>query len=112
MSASKPWAKNAAPRLGIGAIESSHAGVDICPFYHPAHGCTRTPETAHVCKPVQVPTLLTARETASRLNVSLRKFEQMVHDGEGPRFARLGGVRRWDWGDVQVWLEMRKGVHA
>ena len=67
------------------------------------------PNTAHMCNLMQPPTvLLTASEVARRLSVSLRKLEQMLHDGEGPRYVRLGGVRRWDWADVQQWLDRHK----
>lgn len=61
-----------------------------------------------MCAIGQCRTLLTAREVAARLNLSLRKFEQLVHDGTAPRYFKHGSVRRWDWTDVQDWIETRK----
>jgi len=54
------------------------------------------------------PPLLTAQQVAAHLQVSERKFEQMVHDGHAPPFIRLGRLRRWRSGDIAEWLAARQ----
>lgn len=50
---------------------------------------------------------MTTREVAAWLNVSLRKFEQMVAEGDAPKFRRFGRLRRWDPDEVDAWATER-----
>lgn len=53
------------------------------------------------------PPMLTAQQVANHLQLSERKFEQMVHDGDAPPFVRLGRLRRWRPSDVEAWIAAR-----
>jgi excisionase family DNA binding protein len=52
----------------------------------------------------QVNQLLSAREVAICLSISLRRFEQLLADGVGPPFLRIGRQRRWRRWDVDDWI--------
>ena len=49
--------------------------------------------------------LLTKREVAELLRISVRKLERMTSSGEGPPSIKFGRSRRWLRADVQRWLE-------
>ncbi len=49
--------------------------------------------------------LLTEQQLAIELNVSVRTLQQWRFKGGGPRFLKLGAAVRYDWTDVEVWLE-------
>jgi predicted DNA-binding transcriptional regulator AlpA len=57
--------------------------------------------------------LLSPRQLAARLGVSLRTLERMRYTGEGPAFNRVsGGMRRgrvmYRESQVQAWLDRRQ----
>ena len=53
--------------------------------------------------------LLTKRELAVALHVSVRTVERMQKAGTGPPAIQLpSGRLRWRWGDVRRWLEERR----
>ena len=52
--------------------------------------------------------MLTIVELAAFLNISVRKLEQLVHDGQAPPFARIGRQRRWRFSYVESWLQERQ----
>ena len=57
--------------------------------------------------------LLSPRQLAERLGVSLRTLERMRHTGEGPVFNRVsGGMRRgrvmYQASQVRAWLDKRE----
>lgn len=56
----------------------------------------------------RLPPLMTAREVAAYLRVSLRRFEQLVAAGEAPPFKRIGRLRRWLRDDVVRWVRDRR----
>jgi len=51
--------------------------------------------------------LMSAKDVASRLAVSLRTFETMVSEGNAPPFARIGRLRKWRSEDVETWIDQR-----
>jgi excisionase family DNA binding protein len=52
--------------------------------------------------------MLSKRELAEALNVSVRTIERWHALGTGPPAIRLpGGQLRWRWSAVQAWLEHR-----
>jgi excisionase family DNA binding protein len=52
--------------------------------------------------------MLTKRELAEALHVSVRTVERWRARGTGPPAVRLpGGQLRWRWADVQAWLAAR-----
>ena len=61
----------------------------------------------------QHPPLMTARDVAALLRISLRRLEQLVAEGEAPRFMRIGRLRRWRRDDVMRWaLDRRTPLHS
>lgn len=56
---------------------------------------------------LQMNPLLTSKDVADALRVSLRKFEQMVQGGEAPRHIFIGRQRRWRLDDIQAWVDVR-----
>lgn len=51
--------------------------------------------------------LLTAREVAAVLSISLRKLEQLIVAGDAPGHFRVGRLRRWRATDVESWIANR-----
>ncbi len=52
--------------------------------------------------------MLTKRQLAKALNVSIRTIERWHQRGSGPPAVRLpGGQLRWKWSAVQAWLANR-----
>lgn len=56
----------------------------------------------------RLPLLMTAREVAAYLRISLRRFEQLVAASEAPPFTRIGRLRRWLRDDVMRWVRDRR----
>jgi len=54
--------------------------------------------------------LLTAKELASTLAVSLRRLEQMIANGEAPVHLKIGRLRRWRPADVDEWTVSQRGA--
>jgi excisionase family DNA binding protein len=52
--------------------------------------------------------LLTARELAAELKVSLRTLERWRARGIGPAYVRLGRTVRYRRSDVNTWLERQR----
>ena len=52
--------------------------------------------------------LLTARELAAELKVSLRTLERWRAQGIGPVYVRLGRTVRYRRSDVNAWLERQR----
>ena len=49
--------------------------------------------------------MLSRVELAKALNVSSRTVDKWISEGTAPPYTRLpGGMLRWRWGDVRVWL--------
>jgi len=48
--------------------------------------------------------LMTAREVARYLQVSDRKFEQMIGSDEAPAHLKIGRLRRWRPETLKEWL--------
>jgi predicted DNA-binding transcriptional regulator AlpA len=56
--------------------------------------------------PREADDLLTKRELAEALRVSVRTVERMHAAGTGPQAIQLpSGRLRWRWGDVRRWME-------
>ena len=51
--------------------------------------------------------LKSARQVAEYLQVSARKFEQMVRAGDAPSHLKFGRLRRWRIEDVVAWVAAR-----
>ncbi len=51
--------------------------------------------------------LKSASQVAEYLQVSARKFEQMVRAGDAPSYLKLGRLRRWRMEDVMAWVAAR-----
>ncbi|MBX9653850.1 excisionase family DNA-binding protein [bacterium] len=51
------------------------------------------------------PLLITAKEFAQKLNVSLRQIWRMLSEGRIPQPVRLGGTVRWRLAEVKSWIE-------
>jgi excisionase family DNA binding protein len=49
--------------------------------------------------------LLTKREVAALLRISVRTLERLTEAGEGPSSIKFGRSRRWRRADVERWLE-------
>lgn len=55
--------------------------------------------------------LLDASAVSDYLNISKRKFEQLLAQGEGPRHFLIGRQRRWRHDEINEWIDQRiKGV--
>jgi excisionase family DNA binding protein len=52
--------------------------------------------------------LLTVREVADLLKVSVSTVERMTRRGEGPPSVKFGRSRRWLRRDVERWLERHR----
>jgi|GEM_PF-2052417 hypothetical protein len=52
--------------------------------------------------------LLTPEQTAELLCVSPSWLEKRRRSGDGPTFLRVGGLVRYDRGDVNLWLDSRR----
>lgn len=50
------------------------------------------------------PLLITAKEFAQKLNVSLRQIWRMLSEGRIPQPVRLGGTVRWRLAEVKSWI--------
>lgn len=48
--------------------------------------------------------LVSAREFADRLGISLRMFEAMIVHGKAPPYIKLGRLRRWHPEQVEHWI--------
>jgi predicted DNA-binding transcriptional regulator AlpA len=53
--------------------------------------------------------LLDIEEVAGRLGVSVRGVYHLVARDQFPEGYRIGGIRRWDWGEVLKFLRSREG---
>jgi excisionase family DNA binding protein len=73
------------------------AGSTIQPDTHPGWGATMPHDDAGE--------LLTARQVAELLQVSVSTIERMTRRGEGPPSIKFGRSRRWLRRDVMAWLE-------
>lgn len=51
--------------------------------------------------------LLDASEVSQYLNVSKRKFEQLLSQGDGPRHFLIGRQRRWRHGEINEWIDQQ-----
>lgn len=51
--------------------------------------------------------LLDASEVSEHLNISKRKFEQLLTQGEGPRHFLIGRQRRWRPSEINEWIDRR-----
>ncbi len=49
--------------------------------------------------------LLSAKQLAERLGISLRLLEQLIARGQVPPCIRLGRLRRWSPLQVDKWIE-------
>ena len=47
--------------------------------------------------------LLSATEVASYLGISKRSLESLLARGEGPRFIKIGNLRRWQQEELINW---------
>jgi excisionase family DNA binding protein len=56
--------------------------------------------------------LYTLPMLADLLQISDRKLEMMLKNGEGPPFLRLGRLRRWEPQAVQEWLQKQRNARA
>jgi hypothetical protein len=59
--------------------------------------------------------LVSPKQLAARLGISLRTLERLRYTGEGPAFNRVsGGMRRgrvmYRWSQVQAWLDKRQCI--
>ena len=54
--------------------------------------------------------LLSERELANYLAVSLETVRRLRYGGRGPRYARVGAQVRYDLDDVQAWRTNQSGV--
>ena len=54
--------------------------------------------------------LLTEKQLAQRINISLPSIRRWRSSRTGPRFLRLGSSVRYDPRDLAVWLERQKEV--
>lgn len=52
-----------------------------------------------------MPRLISAKQLADRLGISLRSLEQLISRHAAPKYIWLGGVRRWDPERVEEWLQ-------
>ncbi|QMP84444.1 helix-turn-helix domain-containing protein [Streptomyces phage Dagobah] len=52
--------------------------------------------------------LAKSAEVAEYLQVSIKTLERWASKGGGPRYARIGHHRRYDWEDVRSWLAERQ----
>jgi predicted DNA-binding transcriptional regulator AlpA len=58
---------------------------------------------------VESESLISQRNAAAFLNLSVRTMEGMRSRGVGPKFVRLSArCVRYRWSDVQAWLETRE----
>lgn len=55
--------------------------------------------------------LATSKEVAAYLGVHPQSMDRWASQGKGPRFAKIEGIRRYDWTDVREWVEARKVRH-
>lgn len=51
--------------------------------------------------------LLDASEVSAYLNVSKRKFEQLLSQGDGPQHFLIGRQRRWRHVEINEWVDHR-----
>lgn len=56
--------------------------------------------------------LATRDEVAEYLGVPKGTLTQWAHRGKGPKYFRIGRYARYDWRDVQAWLEQQRGGEA
>ena len=47
--------------------------------------------------------LLSAHEVAKYLGISKRSFESLLSRGDGPRFIKIGNLRRWQQEELVHW---------
>jgi len=52
--------------------------------------------------------LLDERDVARLLGVSLSMVSKMRYQGVGPAFVKVGKITRYQWSDVQEWLNQRR----
>ena len=52
--------------------------------------------------------LATRAEVAEHINVPVGTLEQWAHRGVGPRYVRVGRHARYQWADVDAWLEAQE----
>ncbi len=53
-------------------------------------------------------TLLSVKELAPALNISVVTLNKMRCQGDGPPYFTIGRSVRYRWGEVQAWLEAQK----
>lgn len=56
--------------------------------------------------------LATPDEVAGFLRLPPRTLETWALNKTGPRWMKVGRHRRYDWADVEKWLEAQAGVAA
>lgn len=52
--------------------------------------------------------LAKSADVAEYLQVSIKTLERWAMNGGGPKYARIGRHRRYDWDDVYTWLAARQ----
>lgn len=52
--------------------------------------------------------LLSRQEVADRLGVSTQTLAKWAYQSSGPPYYRLGKHARYDWAEVQTWLDSRR----
>jgi predicted DNA-binding transcriptional regulator AlpA len=55
--------------------------------------------------------LATKDEVAAYLQVRPKTLDVWVSRGAGPPYIKIEGVRRYDWAEVEAWVEARKVRH-
>jgi excisionase family DNA binding protein len=56
--------------------------------------------------------LMSASEVASYLGISKRSLESLLARGDGPRFIKIGNLRRWQQEELIHWtLQKMEGQH-
>ena len=55
--------------------------------------------------------LVTERDTAELLGVSVRTFQKWRLPGNGPRFVKLGHAVRYDLKDLEAYIERPAALH-
>jgi predicted DNA-binding transcriptional regulator AlpA len=52
--------------------------------------------------------LASRKEVAERLGLPPSTLADWAHRGIGPRYRRLGKAARYDWLDVETWIESQE----
>ena len=56
--------------------------------------------------------LLTDKESAARLNVSVPTFWRRVADGTVPKPLKIGGLSRWPRSEIEAVIEIAKAARG